>query len=317
MTHHNEPPRLPSIDGLRAFETVARVGSLERAGEQLNITASAVSKRIATVEELIGAPLFKRTAKTLTLSATGTEYLAQVSAALALLQAMPLHQRASQRQQRLRVTAPPTFARQILVPHLVEFTQKHPLVELELVLSVPYLDAAASTSTTSNADIEIRNGDAVAAGGTPLMQDALIPMASPKLIAQHPALTHPGDLKKWPLLRTPLEPWTPWFRAAGLDWPEPQSGPKLVDLGLTLEAAVSGQGVVLARPSLARAWVASGALKPLFNITAVPVHGYYLLPFEGGGTAQEFAAWVGALCERVAEVGLREVLAVGRPQPGI
>ena len=60
MTTHTEPPRLPSIDGLRAFETVARLGSLERAGEQLNITASAVSKRIATVEELIGAPLFER-----------------------------------------------------------------------------------------------------------------------------------------------------------------------------------------------------------------------------------------------------------------
>lgn len=67
--------------------------------------------------------------------------------------------------------------------------------------------------------------------------------------------------------------------------------------------------MVLARPSLARAWVASGALKPLFNITALPVHGYYLMPFEGGGTAQEFAAWAGALCERVAGVGFREVLA--------
>ena len=66
----------------------------------------------------------------------------------------------------------------------------------------------------------------------------------------------------------------------------------------------------LARPSLARAWVASGALKPLFGITALPVHGYYLLPFEGGGAAQEFAAWVGALCERVAQAGLREALAV-------
>ncbi len=309
MNTNTEPPRLPSIDGLRAFETVARLGSLERAGEQLNITASAVSKRIATVEELIGAPLFNRSAKTLTLTATGTEYLAQVSAALALLQAMPLHQRASQRQQRLRVTAPPTFARQILVPHLVEFTQQHPLVELELVLSIPYLDAT-TTATRTNADIEIRNGDAKTAGGTPLMQDSLIPMASPKLIAQHPALTQPSDLKNWPLLRTPLEPWTPWFRAANLNWPEPQSGPKLVDLGLTLEAAVSGQGVVLARPSLARAWVASGALRPLFGITALPAHGYYLMPFEGGGTAREFAVWVGALCERVAEVGLREALAV-------
>ena len=309
MNTNNDPPRVPSIDGLRAFETVARLGSLERAGEQLNITASAVSKRMITVEELLGTPLLNLSAKKLSLTATGTEYLAQVSAALALLQAMPLHQRANQRQQRLRVTAPPTFARQTLVPHLVEFTEKHPLVALEMVLSVPYFDAPATASKTS-AYIEISNGDAIAAGGTPLLQDALVPTASPSLITQHPALTRPSDLATWPLLRTPIEPWAPWFRAAGLDWPEPQSGLKFVDLGLTLEAAVSGQGAVLAGPSLARAWVASGACKPLLNITALPVHGYDLMPFESGGPAQEFAAWLGARCERVAEIGLQEALAV-------
>ena len=75
MNSNNAPPRLPSIDGLRAFQTVAGLGSLERAGEQLNITASAVSKRIATVEYLIGTPLFNRSAKTLSLTATGMEYL--------------------------------------------------------------------------------------------------------------------------------------------------------------------------------------------------------------------------------------------------
>ena len=123
------------------------------------------------------------------------------------------------------------------------------------------------------------------------MQDAVIPMASPSLISLQPALAKPSDLAQWRKLRTPLERWTSWFRAAGLDWPERQSTPKLVSLGLTLEASVSGQGVLLARPSLARAWVASGALKPVFRVTALPVHGYNLMPFEVGGTAQEFAAW--------------------------
>jgi hypothetical protein len=55
--------------------------------------------------------------------------------------------------------------------------------------------------------------------------------------------------------------------------------------------------------------VVRGALKPLVGITALPVHGYYLMPCEGGGPAQEFAAWAGELCERVAEAGLRDALA--------
>ena len=61
-----------------------------------------------------------------------------------------------------------------------------------------------------------------------------------------------------PLLRSPLEPWQPWFRVAGLDWPEPCAGPRLLDLGMTLEAAANGRGVALARPSLARAWLPRG-----------------------------------------------------------
>src|SRR5438046_7101688 len=83
--------RFPSIDGLRAFEAAARLGSFERAADELCITAGAIGKRIATLEELVGAPLFTRGAKMLALTATGKEYLAQVGAALTLLAAVPLH----------------------------------------------------------------------------------------------------------------------------------------------------------------------------------------------------------------------------------
>ncbi len=295
------PPaqRLPSIDGLRAFETAARLGSFERAAEALSITASAVGKRVATLEDLLGAALFTRGAKALALTATGKEYLAQVSAALALLTAMPLHQRVVQRSQRLRVTTPPTFARQILVPHLEQFTAAHPQVELEVLLSIPYLAGG-----DSDADVEVRNGDA-AAGGTPLMHDVVLPLAAPALLARLPPLRMPADLARAPLLRTPLEPWAPWFRAAGLDWAEPTHGPKLVDLGLTLEAAVSGQGVALARPSLARHWLASGTLLALpFGVTAVPLNQYHLLPHAAGGAAADFAQWLAQVCAREAAQSL-------------
>src|SRR5947208_8243055 len=113
--------RYPSIDGLRAFEAAARLGSFERAAEELSVTPSAVSKRVATLEELLGTPLFTRSARALVLTAAGKEYLAQVGTALGLLAAVPLHQRAAQRAQRLRVTAPPTFARQVVVPPLEPF----------------------------------------------------------------------------------------------------------------------------------------------------------------------------------------------------
>jgi LysR family glycine cleavage system transcriptional activator len=296
--------RLPSIDGLRAFEATARLGSFERAAEVLHVTASAVSKRVATVEALLGTTLFTRSASTLALTPAGTEYLAQVSAALALLSALPLHQRANQGKERLRVKAPPTFARQVLVPHLDDFSGQHPGIDLEVVLSIPCFDAPGVQG-----GVEIRHGDAAAVGGTVLMRDRVLPMASPHLLARLPPLRVPADLAGAPLLRTPLEPWTPWFQAAGLPWPEPGDGPRLVDLGLTLEAAINGQGVALARPSLARQALRNGTLQPLFGLTAEPASQYHLMPHNAQGAAALLARWLRAVCEAVAEQSLREALA--------
>ncbi len=288
--------RLPSIDGLRAFETAARLGSFERAAEALNITASAVSKRVSTLEELLGASLFTRGPKALALTVTGKEYLAQVGTALELLTAAPLHQRAAQRTPRLRVRATPTFARQILVPHLEAFTAVQPTIELELVLSIPYLEGP-----NVEADLEVRFGDPAAAGCVALMNDRVLPVAAPALLARLPTLRVPVDLLHAPLLRTPLEPWAPWFAAAALDWPEPARGTLLVDLGLTLEAAVSAQGVALVRPSLARHWIESGALTVLpFGVLAQPRDQYHLLPHLAAGAAATFAGWLAALCARLA-----------------
>ncbi|WP_157271276.1 LysR substrate-binding domain-containing protein [Azohydromonas aeria] len=291
--------RFPSIDGLRAFEAAARLGTFEKAADELAVTASAVGKRIAAVEELLGTPLFQRGPR-LTLTPAGKEYLSHVRAALGLLAAAPQHRRASRRVQRLRVSTPPTFARQVLVPELPAFTEAHPEVELEVVLSIPFLDDAGT-----EADVQVRHGDALAAGGTVLMHDVLAPVAAPALLSKLPPLRAPADLAHAPLLRTPLEPWAPWFEAAGLDWAEPDQGPRLLDLGLTLEAALGGQGVALARPSLARTWLENGALVPLFGITATPAHQYHLLPHAGRGAAAAFAQWLRGRCEHIAEQALR------------
>lgn len=278
--------RYPSIDALRAFEAAARLGSFERAADELNVTAGAVGKRIATLEELLGTTLLTRGAKPLAPTATGKEYLVQVDAALKMFAAMPLHRRTAQQTQRLRLTAPPTFARQILVPQLESYTAAHPQVELEVLLSIPYLHA-----TGSETDLEVRHGGAEL-GGTLLMDDVVLPMIAPGLLARLPPLHEPSDLAHAPLLRTPIEPWAPWFAAAGLAWPEPAQGPKLVDLGMTLEAAVSGLGVALARPSLARHWLESGALRPLFAVHAKPAHQYRLLPHAASGPAADCARWL-------------------------
>lgn len=295
--------RLPSLDALRAFESAARLGTFERAADELSVSASAVGKRVSALEDLLGVALFQRGAKALALSAAGKEYLEQVRAALALLAAVPLHRRSAQSRQRLRVCAPPTFARQILVPALPGFTEAHPDIELEVVLSVPFLEGQSH-----DPDVDVRHGPAQAAGDAVLMHDLLLPLASPALLAEHPPLRRAEDLARLPLLRTPVEPWAPWFQAQRLDWPEPDTGPRLVDLGLTLEAAVCGQGVALARPSLARPYLRSGQLRPVFGPGqtpgATPTTAYYLLPHAAGPAASLFAQWLRSACHQAAAEGL-------------
>lgn len=295
--------RLPSLDGLRAFEAAARLGTFERAADELAITASAVGKRIGALEELLGVALFQRGAKSLTLSAVGKEYLVQVRGALSLLASMPLHQRSEQRKQRLRLSAPPTFARQVLVPALPSFSEQHPEIELEVVLSVPFLDLAGA-----DAELAVRHGTIDPGGPAPLWRDHLLPLASPALLSSDD-LRAPPDLARVPLLRTPVDPWLPWLRAQGLDWPEPDQGPRLVDLGLVLDAARCGQGVALARPALAREWLQSGALRPVFGAgrtPMLPAETAYQLVTTASATpaALVFADWLRDVGARVAAEGL-------------
>ena len=287
--------RVPSLDGLLAFEAAARYGTFERAAEALCITGSAAAKRVAAVEQLLGVQLLDRSGRTLVLTAIGREYLQQVAGPLRLLAAVPLHRSDEKRKARLRVCAPPTFARQIVAPKLHEFTGRDASVDLELVLSTPYPDAPSAAT-----DLWIRGGDPVEAGCTILMRDCATALIAPSLLRSIEPLRSPADMAAVPLLRTSLEPWIPWLHAAGLDWAEPQSGPQLMDLGLLLEAAVSGQGIALGRPTLALAWLKTGALVPLFPEIVCAVPPYYLMPHASYGAAGEFADWLVEICARAS-----------------
>ena len=147
----------------------------------LAVTASAVAKRVAAVEDLLGTPLFQRNGRTLKPTPACLDYLPPVRAALALLAQMPQHQRPHARAQRLRISAPPTFARLVLVPALDDFSRQHPGIDIEVVLSIPYLDNPALSA--AQADVAVRHGDAAALGGTVLMHDVVLPVAAGRNLA--------------------------------------------------------------------------------------------------------------------------------------
>ncbi|WP_323018297.1 LysR substrate-binding domain-containing protein [Castellaniella sp.] len=291
--------RLPSLATIRAFESAARLGSFGRAAEELCITASAVGKRITQLEALLGQPLFERGSRGVALTAIGHEYLEQIETALHLLSNVSLHHRAQKPRDSLRLVTTPSFGHWVLGPHLHEFMRAHPNLDLSVVMSIPYLDIGPT-----QADLWIRFGLGRYPGAVSelLTDDVVFPVCSPEYLHRHGPLRRPSDLQLNHLLHSPLDPWKPWFEAAGLDWPEPEEGISYFDLGMAMAAACAGQGVMIARRSLASDSLQSGQLVAPFPITAAPDSHYYLchdasMPLVGGRLS--FSLWLRDLCRRI------------------
>lgn len=267
--------RLPPVHALSAFESAARHTSFAHAATELCITPSALSHRIRLLEDYTGERLFNRDGRAISLSEFGRRYLDVVRVALRTLTDFPLPHKKNISQPRVKITVPPTFARCFLIPRLEEFVHTHPEIILEAFLSVPLYDLSLS-----EADIEVRFGTGEYQGqvAEKLFEEPVFAVASPRYLEQIGGLAVPADLKRATLLRSPLEPWQPWFEAAGLDWPEPTAGFRVDDLGLLLEAVRHGNGVALTRQHFARKAIAAGEVVPIFDVHLnTPPHAYYLV----------------------------------------
>ena len=282
--------RLPPIHALTAFESAARLGGFAQAAGELCITPSAVSHRIRLLESQLGEQLFERTNAGVRLSAAGQRYLAGVREAFDRL--AHLSGGADAQPLRLRVGAPPTFARNLLIPRLGAFYRQWPDIEIEVAVVAPLQERPARH------DVDIRFGRAPfdERTATRLFDDDVLALAAPGYV-QAMALRAPADLARAELLRSALVPWKPWFAAAGLDWPEPARGPAFTDLGILLEAAASGLGVAVCTGRVAQAWTAPAQLVPLFGLQVPATSTYHMLVERDVAQRPEVAAfvdWLGA-----------------------
>jgi LysR family glycine cleavage system transcriptional activator len=267
--------RLPPVHALSAFEAAARHGSFSSAAEELCITPSALSHRLRLLEDHLGERVFVREGRSVTLTEFGHRYLDVVRNALRTLADFPLPNKSGNNPLRIKITLPPTFARYLFLPHLGEFTRQHPEIDIEVFLLVPLYDLSLAES-----DLEVRFG----AGTYPnlvtekLFAEPAFAVASPAYLNSIPSINTPDDLKHARLLRSALEPWQPWFEAAGLDWPEPVAGLRIDDLGLLLEAARQGHGVALTWLRFADEMLARGEVVRVLDIELdTPAHAYYLV----------------------------------------
>lgn len=123
------PRRLPSLNGLRAFEAAVRLGGLTRAAAELNVTQAAVSRMVRLLEEGLGFPLFERRANAVVPNERGRFLGPEVTRALDALEIAVRKTVELRADPTLVVGVGATFALRLLIPRLPEFHARHPEIE--------------------------------------------------------------------------------------------------------------------------------------------------------------------------------------------
>ena len=242
------PRRLPQLSALRAFEAAARHVSFTRAAEELSVTQGAVSHQVKALESELGIKFFNREQQRLSITEAGREYLAVVRDALDRI--ADGTERLVQRQSSgmLTVSTSPDFAAKWLVHRLGRFAEVHPEIDLRVSATMHHVDFARE-----DVDIAVRHGDGHWSGlhVTRLCSEHLFAVCSPTLASK---LGRPADVLKLPLLHLDERTaWFAWLDAAGVSGTDAIHGPILNRASMLIDAAVDGQGIALARTTLA-AW---------------------------------------------------------------
>src|SRR5258708_8656131 len=126
------PTRLPALDLLVGFEAAARPLSFTKAGEELFLTQSAVSRQIKELEDQLGAPLFHRRHRALTLTDAGQQFYAAAAQVMTTMRTATSRLKAGSGRRPLSVTTTASFAALWLIPRLAGFTRTHPDVDVRI-----------------------------------------------------------------------------------------------------------------------------------------------------------------------------------------
>jgi len=311
--------RLPPLNALRAFETAARHLSFAMAAKELHVTPAAISHQVKGLEDYFGQRLFRRLKRGLELTRAGQVLLPKLSEGFGRLGDAVAEMRSIEAGT-LAVSAAPSFATRWLAPRLHRFVSAHPDLDVRINASTrlidPNKDPAVSGDTVvgspvEDADIVVRfgTGDYPGFRIDKLLEVAVTPMCSPRLLKGGHVLRVPADLKQQVLIHDNVRYddgrslWDAWFEAAGLPDMDTSHGLRFNHALLALEAAADGIGVTMGMPVLADTDLASGRLVAPLSLSLPLKFAYYIV--SGSDTAGRadvvaFRDWLLAEAQRPA-----------------
>ncbi len=284
---------LPPLSAIRVFEEAARCKNFTLAADKLGMTQAAVSYQIKVLEERVGAPLFVREARGVSLSEVGAGFAAKATEALNILSDGFAEAKGTS-QETLAISVIPTFATNFLAQHLGSFQMENPNIAVRVEVSETLTDFSSS-----GFDVGIRGGRGDWRG---LSSHLLIPNRYTPMLSRHLAdsiggVRTPKDLLRLPILSRSDPWWAHWLSAAGLDDADMSNdarqhfGPQILEAN----AAIAGKGVAMLTPAFFRGELSSGRLIKPFELTCQDDSGYWLVYPESHRHSQKirtFRKWL-------------------------
>jgi len=282
--------RLP-LGALRVFEAVATHLSFSAAADALNVTPAAVSQQIKALEGYIQVPLFRRNGRRVEITDEGLELLPSVRAGLEKLESALQQLKHYRRAGPLQITMLASFLQIWLLPRIRSFRRKFPNIDLRFHTSRELVDFSRSAHHVA---IRFGRGNYPNVHCEKLLEDWLVPVASPDLIKQYGMIERGASLSKYPLLESGDEPWSVWSQTdEETAWHS--RAPSIEDSAGLLAAAEESLGFALARWTLVSRALQKGTLR-LAGKGALPYGSayYFVCPknFLAIPKVAQFREWI-------------------------
>lgn len=301
------------LHAIKYFDAAARSRSFTRAAEELHVTQGAVSQQIRGLEEQVGAKLFNRLPRGLSLTQEGERLHRVVHKLLQDLEAELHAMQPGAPNKTLGIRSSPSFSMMWLMPRLNDFSRLHP--EIGIRLRGELFGMSTSRMNAEAIDVLVLYGQPSARGDQQvisLMSEYLLPVASSDYLEQRPPIRQASDFADHTLLHddAPWEgapsfaEWAEWLRVAT------QSNDDAVEnfgrrghqynlSHLAINAALLGQGVAMARASLIVEELGRNQLVPAVSLCVKASARYSLVLNQNvgnKGAIEVFRAWIVEAC---------------------
>lgn len=256
--------RLPSLNGLRAFEAAGRHGSFTAAAKELSVTQTAVSRLVRLLEDRIGFPLFLRRASSLELTAQGKALLTGITDSFDAIERLTENVAAMRAGPVLTVGVGQALAVNWLIPRMAGFYRDHPAIE------VRFATGGATRPVRDDWTCTIRRADEAWPGYTSelLFPSAVLPVCTPEIAA---SLATVDDLSRAVLIRVSNMPndWPHWFAGAGHAPVRAAREAFFESNAMAMQAALDGAGVAVAQVAYVSDALTARRLVAPFQFVAV------------------------------------------------